>query len=163
MKEMYEYDGEKYVKNGGELYHIIPTTDGWMRVEGDPVANHGHAFYSYIKLENMDAIYDVNVLVEYDTGFEDFPTKWNLVELRMRTPDSFGLIYAYGHIPGWTVEDQYVCHKYVKITDFTRAWMEVTDVRTDEMRTADISLQDVLTKINGAESLVPLLHKYFGL
>ena len=68
---MYEYGGHKFAKNGGELYHIIETVDGWMSVEGDPVANDGHAFYSYIKLENMDSIYAVKVWVEYDTGFED--------------------------------------------------------------------------------------------
>lgn len=34
MKEMYEYDGEKYVKNGGELYHIIPTKAGIGNISG---------------------------------------------------------------------------------------------------------------------------------
>ena len=77
-------------------------------------------YYKEISLDdtNIQDIFDVEFFLQWDSGFKNVDSKWGILAIAMQMKENQVLLtFANGILPGWSVEEQTVCSRYVDIDE----------------------------------------------
>lgn len=144
-----------YIKYNREIYELIYC---WL-VEKKVISTYkkektDSSFYEisdyYAKDFNPDdpqieSIYDMHYLVDYDTKLECVPTTWKVDEEEITlTGEKILLIFGHGRLPGWEIVENTVCKKMVKIEEVKNIRI-VYKYKVKEGKKYDIPLREERT------------------
>lgn len=115
----------------GKQYKIVKDGKSWELVSKNPdcvkdgFVKDGKLFYKSVNdLSQVDDVYDMWVMVEYDTHLEKVNKTWRLeITKEFFTGNEVKLLFGEGILPGWKVEDKNVCSKYVNVCDISTAFI----------------------------------------
>lgn len=89
--------------------------------------NGKHCYYKEIPLSDNDLtdIFDIDLWVKYDTGYEGCPTEWGVGLGGRYTVENrkIPLWCADGYIPGWEVMGKYESRGFIDPEDIQAAWV----------------------------------------
>lgn len=135
----------RYVYNGIEEKYFCVTKDKNKVSEGFIQS------YDFYKKEipiddpQIESIYDMHYLVDYDTKLECVPTTWKVDEEEITlTGEKILLIFGHGRLPGWEIVENTVCKKMVKIEEVKNIRI-VYKYKVKEGKKYDIPLREERT------------------
>ncbi|MDP4180485.1 MAG: hypothetical protein Q8942_05255 [Bacillota bacterium] len=80
----------------------------------------GKSYYKEIKKDDkyIQDIFNAQFFVEWDSHLDDIDNKWEILTEHEYLKDNQVLLkFVNGILPGWTVEEQAICSKYVDIDE----------------------------------------------
>lgn len=140
----------------GKQYKIVKDGKNWELVTKNPQSveegfmKDGNIFYKSINdLSMIEDMYDIWMLVEYDTHFEKVPKQWRLEFTKeFLSEGKIKLLFGEGILPGWNVEDKNVCSKYVSVSEISSAYVVKRSKISDNEKKETINISDVIDVFN---------------
>lgn len=92
----------------------------------------GNLYVKNVQEVDLSDIYNVAILVSYDTNIPNTPKEWRLICSKLTISDQgVLLIFAEGVLPGWDIIDKNVCSKRVPLSDLLDAKVVYTYRKKD--------------------------------
>ena len=92
----------------------------------------GNLYVKNVQEVDLSDIYNVAILVFYDTNIPNTPKEWRLICSKSTISDQgVLLIFAEGILPGWDIIDKNVCSKRVPLSDLLDAKVVYTYRKKD--------------------------------
>ena len=141
----------------GTQYKIIKDGKRWELISKKPnsieagFTKGGDLFYKSIdNLTLLDDIYDMWIMVVYDTHFDKVSKQWRLeITKEFFMDNKVKLLFGEGLLPGWTVEDKNVCSKYVDISEISDAYIVKRSLVDNNERRESVRVPDLQQIIRG--------------
>ncbi len=115
-----------YIKYNNDLYVFLNKKE-YFKIITRKSNKADEAFYQnlevYVKQipptdTNIQDIFDVHYLIDYDTGLNCVPTTWRVDTSRVEfMDDEVLLVFGQGRLPGWEALENTVCQKCVKLEE----------------------------------------------
>lgn len=92
----------------------------------------GNLYVKNVQEADLSDIYNVAILVSYDTNIPNTPKEWRLICSKSTVSDEgVLLIFAEGVLPEWDIIDKNVCSKRVPLSDLLDAKVVYTYRKKD--------------------------------
>ena len=114
------YNGNTYIyvsnRRGKEIITRNP------RKANIDFAKDDDVFYKKISDDELSEIFNIELWVKYSTGLPDTPFWWQVsFDGRAFVSGKVLLRFSEGFLPGWEIEENNVCVKYIDIDEITDA------------------------------------------
>lgn len=128
--------------NGRYYYYILNKHVSNIITEqkskaGDDFIYEDGVYYKKIEFESLEEVFDIKYIVFYDSKISGVSLEWEISNNYKETDgDSVLIRFSNGILPGWSVEENNVCIKYVSANDIIGA-KEVRIYRRKNRQTLD--------------------------
>lgn len=142
-----------YIKYSGVLYDFLDEKEHYELITrkeektDDTYNKDWEVWFKEIPIDDpqIESIYDMHYLVDYDTKLECVPTTWKVDEEEITlTGEKILLIFGHGRLPGWEIVENTVCKKMVKIEEVKNIRI-VYKYKVKEGKKYDIPLREERT------------------
>ena len=100
-------------------------------------------FYKHIDPEDLSEIFDVKFIIKYDTGLENISPFWEVGGLKN---NKFLIRYSNGCLPGWTIEENNICIKYIDSTKIEEMKEIKTYTKKDNILLNEPLVEEIIIK-----------------
>ncbi len=124
-----------YATYKGKQYKLVKNGKNWELISDRNrfgFLKDGEIYYKPMEnLEELDDVYELYILVTYDTGLDYVPNEWRVpLAKEYFDESSVKLVFVQGLLPGWVVEDKCVSSLKVDVNQTKSAYLVKKSKRT---------------------------------